>query len=135
VQQLLQQYADPASSDAPSSGRLSHPRWDSDSDACAADVTTAPSITDKKDTASNVVTVTAAAAGFSQPEALRRSREGGWSLFHNNAYAFLYSSLYRRAVPLDTKVSRRRVHALMPHLTPEEIDSYRRVQHSFAPIC
>ncbi len=95
-------------------------------------MTTAPHPDSKS--ASRAVTITASAAGFSQPEALRRSREGGWALFHNNAYAFLYSNLYRRVVPTETKVSKGRVQKLMPHLPAEELESFRTVQHSYAPI-
>jgi hypothetical protein len=144
-----------------SSPRESTGRWDSESEGClAADVTAAGP---PEKAAAGTIDIAAAAgagapaapaapggaegaegdaeadadappAGYSQAAALARAREGGWPLFHNNVYAFLYRSLYGRTVPASTKVPRRRVQRVMPHLSGAEADAARVVTHSFAPI-
>lgn len=69
-----------------------------------------------------------------QQTALARSRAGGWALFNANALAFLYKSLYGREVPVERAVSKRRVRALMPHLSPEQVEEARHVRHSFVAV-
>ncbi|GBF96748.1 hypothetical protein Rsub_09490, partial [Raphidocelis subcapitata] len=158
VQALLQRSgADPSTGGA--AAGAGQPRGGSDSSDttnstnCAAEVATQP-LAAAKQTAARIVELSAraehgaaaadgaapatdeaaASAGFSQPDALRRARGGGWPLFHNNVYAFLYKSLYNKEVPAESKIARRKLLRVMPHLGAEAADGARTVQHSFAPM-
>lgn len=60
--------------------------------------------------------------------------EGGWGAFDANLMAYMYMSLYHKAVPAEARVPHQLLRKLQPLLAPELRALGAKVTHTFKPV-